>query len=112
MSAPMLGATRHVSLPVWVVDCACAGMQAERSIAATRAVPLAGRSIVLSVCLEFDYSFFLGFSDRVVKFRSAALLSPTSLEGLLRFSLHVCLRSQTAIRLIRGQQLVALIVMQ
>jgi hypothetical protein len=63
----MLGATRHVSLPVWVVDCACAVMQVERSIAATRAVPLAGRSIVLSVCLEFDYSFSSGFSDRVVE---------------------------------------------
>jgi hypothetical protein len=63
----MLGATRHVSLPAWVVVCACAVTQAERSIAATRAVPLADRSIVLSVCLELDCSFFLGFSDRVVK---------------------------------------------
>jgi hypothetical protein len=63
----MLGATRHVSLPTWVVDRACAVMQVERSIAATRAVPLAGRSIVLSVCLEFDYSFSSGFSDLVVE---------------------------------------------
>ena len=57
MIAPMLGATRHVSLPVWVVDCAWVGMQAKRRTAATRTVPLAGRNIPLSVCLEFDYSF-------------------------------------------------------